>query len=49
MATEKPKKRRRDVGDDGISWDKTNKVWVGTISLGFSLSNRTEVPKTVWS
>ena len=30
-----PKKRRRDVGDDGISWDKTNKVWVGTISLGF--------------
>jgi integrase len=35
MATEEPKKRRRDVGDDGISWDKTNKVYVGTISLGF--------------
>jgi integrase len=35
MATDEPKKRRRDVGDDGISWDKTNKVWVGTISLGF--------------
>jgi integrase len=36
MATEEPKKkRRRDYGDDGISWDKTNKVWVGTISLGF--------------
>jgi integrase len=35
MATEEPKRRRRDVGDDGISWDRTNKVWVGTVSLGF--------------
>jgi integrase len=35
MAAEEPKKRRRDVGDDGISWDRTNKVWVGTVSLGF--------------
>jgi integrase len=35
MASEDPKKRRRDRGDDGISWDNTNKVWVGTISLGF--------------
>jgi hypothetical protein len=35
MADEKPKKRRRDYGDDGISWDKANKVWVGTVSLGF--------------
>jgi site-specific recombinase XerC len=33
--TVSPKKRRRDYGDDGISWDKTNKVWVGTVSLGF--------------
>jgi integrase len=41
MATEEPKKkRRRDYGDDGISWDKTNKVWVGTISLGFGSDGR---------
>ena len=35
MATEEPKRRRRDYGDDGISWYKTNKVYVGTISPGF--------------
>ena len=28
-------KRRRDRGDDGISWDKINKCYVGTISLGY--------------
>jgi hypothetical protein len=28
-------KRRRGRGDDGISWDKTNGCFVGTISLGF--------------
>ena len=28
------KKKRRDRGDDGISWDITNKCYVGTISLG---------------
>ena len=27
-------KRRRERGDDGISWDKTSKCYVGTISLG---------------
>jgi hypothetical protein len=27
-------KKRRDRGDDGISWDKTNKCYIGTISLG---------------
>ena len=27
-------KKRRDRGDDGISWDITNKCYVGTISLG---------------
>jgi len=32
--TPKPK-RRRERGDDGISWDKINKCYVGTISLGF--------------
>jgi hypothetical protein len=36
MATPDPKKRRRERGDDGISWDKTNKCYVGTISLGFN-------------
>ena len=37
MATpQKPdRKRRRDYGDDGISWDKINNCFVGTISLGY--------------
>ena len=36
MATRTPKpKRRRERGDDGISWDKANKCYVGTISLGY--------------
>ena len=36
MATQTPKpKRRRERGDDGISWDKVNKCYVGTISLGY--------------
>jgi integrase len=34
------KKRYRDHGDDGISWDKTNKCYVGTISLGFKDGKR---------
>jgi len=33
-------KRRRGRGDDGISWDKTNKCFVGTISLGFDGAGR---------
>jgi integrase len=36
----KPKKRYRDHGDDGISWDKINKCYVGTISLGFKGGRR---------
>ena len=28
-------KRRRERGDDGVSWDKINKCYVGTISLGY--------------
>lgn len=32
---EERKKRRRDRGDDGISWDKVNKSYVGTVSLGY--------------
>jgi integrase len=36
MATRTPEpKRRRERGDDGISWDKVNKCYVGTISLGY--------------
>jgi integrase len=31
----RPKKRYRDHGDDGIHWDKINKCYMGTISLGF--------------
>jgi integrase len=30
----RPKKRRRDRGDDGIWWDKANRCYVGAISLG---------------
>jgi len=28
-------RRRRERGDDGISWDKINKCYMGTISLGY--------------
>jgi integrase len=36
VAAQTPKpKRRRERGDDGISWDKVNKCYVGTISLGY--------------
>jgi integrase len=36
MAARTPKpRRRRERGDDGISWDKVNKCYVGTISLGY--------------
>jgi integrase len=35
-----PKKRYRDHGDDGISWDRINKCYVGTISLGFKDGKR---------
>jgi integrase len=28
-------RRRRERGDDGISWDRINKCYVGTISLGY--------------
>jgi integrase len=36
MGTRSPSKatKRRERGDDGISWDKTNKCYQGTISLG---------------
>ena len=37
MAAQTPKpKRRRERDDDGIHWDKVNKCYQGTISLGFS-------------
>jgi hypothetical protein len=43
--SEPGKKRRRERGDHGISWDKTNKCYVGTISLGYDSSgNGTDAP-----
>ena len=33
-------RRRRGRGDDGISWDKTNGCYVGTVSLGFDGQGR---------
>ena len=40
-ALQKPeRKRRRERGDDGISWDKINKCYVGTISLGYDGSGK---------
>jgi integrase len=39
-------KPRRDRGDDGISWDKINKCFVGTVSLGYDSAGR-RVRRTV--
>jgi integrase len=36
----RPKAHYRAHGDDGISWDKINKCYVGTISLGFKDGKR---------
>jgi RNase P subunit RPR2 len=36
MPAREPKKRRRDRGDGTIWWDKINKCYVGSISLGFN-------------
>ena len=33
-------KRRRERGDGGISWDKTNKYYEGSISLGFDANGK---------
>src|SRR5216117_2540936 len=36
VAAQTPRpKRRRERGDDGIHWDKVNKCYQGTISLGY--------------
>jgi integrase len=41
MVTRTPKpKRRRERGDDGISWDRANKCYVGTVSLGYDDSGK---------
>jgi hypothetical protein len=40
----KPRKRRRGRGDDGISWDKTNKFYIGTISLGYRPDGKRDRP-----
>ena len=39
-ATDTRARRRRDRGDDGISWDKINKCYVGTISLGYDAAGK---------
>ena len=36
MVPREPKRRRRDRGDGTIWWDKINKCYVGSISLGFN-------------
>jgi hypothetical protein len=36
VAAQEPKRRRRDRGDGTIWWDKLNKCYVGSISLGFN-------------
>jgi integrase len=33
-------KRRRERGDDGIYWDKINKCYLGTISLGYAAEGK---------
>jgi integrase len=42
MGTPQPPnpKKRRGRGDDGITWDKTNTCYVGTVSLGFDSQGR---------
>ena len=40
MSQPTAKKRRRERGDDGISWDKINKCYLGTISLGFDAAGK---------
>jgi integrase len=41
MEPQKPEsKRRRERGDDGIYWDKVNKCYLGTISLGYDSAGK---------
>lgn len=44
--SEKSRSRRRSRGDDGISWDKANRAYIGTISLGYS-ADGTRLRRTV--
>jgi hypothetical protein len=50
VARQKPRAEKprspRGRGDDGIHWDKTNRCYVGTISLGFDPSGK-RVRRTV--
>jgi integrase len=39
-------KKRRERGDHGISWDKTNKCFIGTLSLGYDSTGK-RVRRTV--
>ena len=42
--SDKPKRRRRDRGDDGIWWDRANQHYVGAVSLGFNSDGKRNRP-----
>jgi hypothetical protein len=42
--SDKPKRRRRDRGDDGIWWDRANHHYVGAVSLGFNSDGKRNRP-----
>ena len=42
--SDKPKRRRRDRGDDGIWWDRANHHYVGAVSLGFDSDGKRNRP-----
>ena len=42
--SDKPKRRRRDRGDDGIWWDRANRHYVGAVSLGFNSDGKRNRP-----
>jgi hypothetical protein len=42
--SERPKRRRRDRGDDDIWWDKVNHHYVGGVSLGFTNDGKRNRP-----
>ena len=42
--SDKPKRRRRDRGDDGIWWDRANHQYVGAVSLGFNSDGKRNRP-----
>lgn len=36
----KPRKRRRGRGDHGITWDKVNRTYVGSVSRGYQTDGK---------